>query len=616
MTQPLGVDDFFILEAGEYLDRLATLAGAPVAPGADELVRFTRALRGSALMANQPAIARSASGLEHMVRSYRDGQRHWEHDVGPLTREAIGTLRTLVARVREWTPEDTARAERLALQLESSAGGGARSAPAAAPAPNETGVRAFLARESAALGSAIDQAARSLTAGQAGSDLLTAVLRRMQPLRGLAALADYPPLPDLLDGIEETLSAVGRLDLTPSDGGERLGAAALALGRGARDIADRGRPDPDAPEFRRFATLLLAPVADTTPVVPIESLFFGGEDGIVQLGVAPRGPVAAAFGAAAIVSRGEHLCQTADEIAEATADAQRDLRFHVLLTDLRTLSNGLPTGLDVAVSAFASSSRGAVTRRAAAADPSRFAGLIRDAGALLRGYSEATDIATLAGAFDGVIAGLDMLGAPAVAPAIAPPAEDVIVPIESLAEEPGVMLDLPDDEDDVVPIESLAPDTDLEPVAAAPAPLKVPVPAAQVDDAGWDLAASWNRYEALVAGLDPMAADEADLVATLETVAVVESVEVIDTVEVIETVEVVTFASPVAIPESEPEPVSMLEHAVVDIEELCYRGHAARERAQEVRRELRLALAANTLPDVVIPMVDELYDLVELALTH
>ena len=120
MTQQLGVDDFFILEAGEYLDRLATLAGGPAAPVPDELVRFTRALRGSALMANQPAIARSASGLEQLVRAYRDGRRDWEHDAGPLTRDAIGILRSLVERVRAWTPEDTARAERLALSLETS----------------------------------------------------------------------------------------------------------------------------------------------------------------------------------------------------------------------------------------------------------------------------------------------------------------------------------------------------------------------------------------------------------------------------------------------------------------------------------------------------------------
>jgi hypothetical protein len=88
MTQPLGIDDFFALEAGEYLDRLSGLAATTGPPSAEELVRFTRALRGSALMANQQAIARAAGGLEHLVRSYRDGRRAWDRDMAALFREA------------------------------------------------------------------------------------------------------------------------------------------------------------------------------------------------------------------------------------------------------------------------------------------------------------------------------------------------------------------------------------------------------------------------------------------------------------------------------------------------------------------------------------------------
>ena len=57
MTQPLGMEDFFSLEAGEYLEKLAGLVSGSAAPSADEIVRFTRALRGSALMANQAPIA-------------------------------------------------------------------------------------------------------------------------------------------------------------------------------------------------------------------------------------------------------------------------------------------------------------------------------------------------------------------------------------------------------------------------------------------------------------------------------------------------------------------------------------------------------------------------------
>src|SRR5512147_1304798 len=114
MSQPLGIEDFFALEAGEYLDRLAGLAATVTEPNADELVRFTRALRGSALMANQQGIARAANGLEHLVRGYRDGRRPWDTNLAGLSREAVDILRTLVERVRSWTPEDTARSERLA----------------------------------------------------------------------------------------------------------------------------------------------------------------------------------------------------------------------------------------------------------------------------------------------------------------------------------------------------------------------------------------------------------------------------------------------------------------------------------------------------------------------
>src|SRR2546421_12293173 len=75
--QPLGMTDFFALEAGEYLDRLDGLLQAPATPPADELVRLARGLRGSALMASQQPIARAAMGFEELARGLRGGRRHW-----------------------------------------------------------------------------------------------------------------------------------------------------------------------------------------------------------------------------------------------------------------------------------------------------------------------------------------------------------------------------------------------------------------------------------------------------------------------------------------------------------------------------------------------------------
>lgn len=650
MTQPLGVDDFFVLEAGDYLDRLAALAATP-GPSADELVRYTRALRGSALMANQQPIARAAGGLEHLVRAFRDGRRSWDGDLGSVVREAVDMLRTLVERVRGWTPDDSARAERLALQLEQAAGAEPRSAPAAAaPTQSEAGVRAFLARESAALGSVLDQAARILQAGTAAPDTLQVVMRRMQPLRGLAAIADYPPLPDVLDGIERTLVGVSQLEISPGSGGGRLEAAARALSRAARDIADRGRPDIEAPEFRGFATLLLASDDDEQPPVPIESLFFEGDSGIIHRGVPPRGAMGTGMGAAAVVSRGEHLCQAADEIAEATTSTQRDLRLHVLVGDLKTLGSGLPVGLDVAVDAFGVAARAAVARGAAASEAKEFAGLIRDAGVRLRGFTEVTQPASLIHVFESLIARLDGLAMPAGpvvhGGAISPLAAAPTAPAAPVAEPEPQPMPLPvaepvDDESDVVPIESLAYDEPEEPAtpvvpieSLAPEPEPVPAPrpvaaplvaaaaavavsAVTID--GWDLAASYGLYEQLVAG--PAAAPVAPAAMVEEPVvaaAVEEEPEPeapVEELPVAAPIMAAPIAAPEPEPEPEPEPVAVApEPMVIDIGDLCYRGRAALERADVVRREIRTALSASVPPTAIQPLVDELLDLVELAL--
>src|SRR2546426_9736480 len=74
-AQPLGMSDFFALEAGEYLERLDGLLAKSDHPNADELVRLARALRGSALMANPQPIARAAAGLESLARAGGEGPR-------------------------------------------------------------------------------------------------------------------------------------------------------------------------------------------------------------------------------------------------------------------------------------------------------------------------------------------------------------------------------------------------------------------------------------------------------------------------------------------------------------------------------------------------------------
>ena len=80
----------------------------------------------------------------------------------------------------------------------------------------------------------------------------------MQSLRGLAELGELAPLPEILDGIELAVGDLTRLFAPPPGVDEVMAAAAHALTRISRDIAEHGRPDAEAEEARRF-TELLAP---------------------------------------------------------------------------------------------------------------------------------------------------------------------------------------------------------------------------------------------------------------------------------------------------------------------------------------------------------------------
>src|SRR5205809_360555 len=122
--QPLGMSDFFAREAGEYLERLDGLLAKGSSPSADEIVRLARALRGSALMASQPAIARTAAGLEAVARAVREGRRAWDPQTQQLALRGVDDLKIFVRRAGSWTEADTAKAEALAPQLEPLSGSG------------------------------------------------------------------------------------------------------------------------------------------------------------------------------------------------------------------------------------------------------------------------------------------------------------------------------------------------------------------------------------------------------------------------------------------------------------------------------------------------------------
>jgi hypothetical protein len=556
MTNPLGTADFFALEAGECLDRLETLVSGQSPPPADEFLRMARVLRGSALMAAQPHIARAAAGLESLARAHRDHRVTWNSGTREHVAQAVEEFRLLVRRAREWTEADTARTGRLGRELEGLAGRQNEDAAAAAePERKElhTGVRAFVAREGALIASALDRAARALRTSPTDREPLYNVIRRMQSLRGLAELGDLAPLPDILDGIELAVGDLSRLFAPPPGVDEVMDAAAHALTRISRDVAEHGRPDPEAEEARRFTELLLRAFAVERDVVPIESLYFPDDpQPLSHPSSQPQFATPEAFGPLELVSHGEHLCQSADLIAAARSSTERDLRLYHLLGALRTAAAPSPDPVAGALGIFARSAQEALAAGVASRAVEDLVVRLREAGTLLRAVGEADDrmqisrrLLDVAHRMDGLRASTEPGGEP--------------VPIESLGYE---------SEADVVPIESLAPQP------AAPAT---------------GLERSFHTLEQLIR-------ERAPTTPALDSLLV--------------------RAAPAAAPA--PVPVvtapQEVEEPAVAIGSLCYSGYAALERANAVRHQITAQLSGNASLESLQPLLQELLDLVPLAL--
>jgi chemotaxis protein histidine kinase CheA len=560
MTSPLGTADFFALEAGECLDRLETLVNAQTPPPGDEFLRMARVLRGSALMATQTHIARAAVGLESLARAYRDHRHTWDPATRELVAQAVEEFRLLVRRVREWNEADTTRAARLGRELETLVGK-APEERGAKPAQSErqelnTGVRAFVAREGALIASALDRAARALRTSPTDREPLYNVIRRMQSLRGLAELGELAPLPDILDGIELAVGDLTRLFAPPPGVDEVMDAAAQALTRISRDVAERGRPDPDAEEARRFTELLLRAFAVEQDVVPIESLYREGDpQPVSHPSSQPQFAAPEPFGPLELVSHGEHLCQSADLIASARSGTERDLRLYNLLGALRTASAPSADPVAGALGIFARSTQEALAAGVAGRALEDLVNRLREAGTLLRAVGESDDRMLISRRLLDVAHRVDGLRSSSE--------PDQVVPIDSLGYDSGA---------DVVPIESLAP------AAPAAEPRETAKPT-ESKAATTGLESSFRTYEQRIRERAPT-----------------------------------TPALDALLARTTPSPEA--EEVAVAIGTLCYRGQAALERANLVRNQLAAQLTADASLETLQPLLQELLDLVPLALAE
>jgi chemotaxis protein histidine kinase CheA len=564
MTNAIGMTDFFVLEAGEYLERLDALAQAPAGTFDDAagFVRIARAFRGSALMASQQPLARAAQGLESVGRALRDGRLAWDEGVrGGLVR-AVDDCKVLLRRVRTPSDQDTAKAEALGAELERVAG--RPSAPARASGEGlDAGARAFVAREAAAIGSALDRVGHALASDPAARDPLAGVTQAMSALRGVAVLGDLPPLADLLIGVEGAIHEVNATSgpVAPA-AAAAFDAGARALARAAREVVDLGRPTSDSEEAAAFATQLLQTFAGGGTVVPIETLFF--EDAgphVVAQGSAPAG-----MSRVEVVSEGEFLAGAAGALQRATSPVLRDLRLFGMAAALRPLTGAGTTPLGAALGRLADAGRAAIGRGAAEANLPMFVGLLGQAAETLRGAAH-DDEAGLSESLDAVCV---QLGELSTTPAAAP--EPTAAPVAAAA--PEALAGLPFL---VTPAEAAAGEAPAEPEAVAPA------------EPGTALADAYAALARLAAATTPETSALDRLLAEPAEEAGVVPVELLA-------------------PHED-------ESGVVPVESLLYRGHAALKHALALQPEIEALLAArNGGAAQLAALVREVFDLVQLGL--
>lgn len=313
---------FFHAEAREALDTLEDLAAATASfeEGAGSFVAAARALRGSATMARAPRIAEIALLMERIANAVRDGEIHWEADLQHELLHTVSELRHFVSNSGNWSTSDDREAlDRLAA-LRSRLPAGAMTPPA----PPSTGTTPiFIALQASAIAAELE----NFLGNPGNRGVVNDVVNRLRSLRGIAGVADHPPLGEVADAVERTLRELAPDAVLRDLDVALLRSAAAVFRRASSELRARGRFEPASPEVDRFARAVAAagPAPSTeSPVVRIEELFFtDAGPHVVRRGNAPPRSAEARF-REDVVARAEHLRRLVAEARGATDPFTRE----------------------------------------------------------------------------------------------------------------------------------------------------------------------------------------------------------------------------------------------------------------------------------------------------
>ncbi|MGH7678817.1 MAG: Hpt domain-containing protein, partial [Gemmatimonadaceae bacterium] len=112
--------DFFVLEAGEYVEQLDAIllkAAGGLAPDPEGMQRAARALRGSATMAKIPALSELASAVEAIGRALKLGTLTWNPALQGVLIAAVDDFKILVRAVRTWSEAEDQRAKQRSEEI-------------------------------------------------------------------------------------------------------------------------------------------------------------------------------------------------------------------------------------------------------------------------------------------------------------------------------------------------------------------------------------------------------------------------------------------------------------------------------------------------------------------
>ena len=313
--------DFFVLEAGEYVEQLDGLilrAPAGAGPDADSLQKVARALRGSATMAKLSSFADLASGIESVGRALRTNAVSWDERLKSALAGTIDDFKILVRAVRTWSPNEDQLAMRRLQEL-----GQFVQTTSGSATPSAASGMSFFASETNNIAAGLELLATRPDDHVGGAN----VLARVRALRGVAGTKEIPALSEVTEAAE---AAVKPLEM----GTPKLSPEHVNLLRAAADIlrtisaALAGGPavTTSTPQYRSFLTALdgLVAHAGSERVIPIDQLFYD-DAGPHILSVASNPPTTPAQRfRMEVVSLGEHLHQVIDEARRATDLIQQE----------------------------------------------------------------------------------------------------------------------------------------------------------------------------------------------------------------------------------------------------------------------------------------------------